>query len=181
MIDLNREGLICVGALGTLLAVCASTVVFSLQARFDAVHQFDARTELLSRLEARAKSDEVRRRSGVAPEAAFVSAPTQGLAGAQLQAYLQRVMDTHHAVLISSGMEPARREDQPDSIRLQATFEASLQSLQTLLYQLESGTPYAFVESLNVQLVGANAQRPVEDPLLRITLELRAVWRRDKA
>jgi len=181
MINLNRERLICIGALGALLAICAIAVVFSLQARFDAVHQFDARTELLSRLEARAKSDEVRRRSGVAPEAAFVSAPTQGLAGAQLQAYLQRVMDSHHAVLISSGMEPAKREDQPDSIRLQATFEASLKSLQPLLYQLESGTPYAFVESLNAQLAAANAQRPIEDPLLRITLELRAVWRRDKA
>lgn len=181
MINLNREQLICLGALGALLAICAITVVFALQARFDAVHQFDAQTELLSRLEARAKSDEVRRRSGVAPEAAFVSAPTQGLAGAQLQAYLQRVMDAHHAVLISSGMAPPRREDQPDSIRLQATFEASLKSLQPLLYQLESGTPYAFVESLNAQLAAANAQRPIEDPLLRITLELRAVWRRDKA
>jgi general secretion pathway protein M len=181
MINPNRQQLICVGALGALLAVCASMVVFSLEARSEAVHEFDARTELLSQLEARARSDEVRRRSGVAPEAAFVSAPTQGLAGAQLQAYLQRVMDTHHALLISSGMEPTRREDQPDSIRLQATFEASLQSLQTLLYQLESGTPYAFVESLNVQLAGANAQRTIEDPLLRITLELRAIWRRDKA
>jgi general secretion pathway protein M len=181
MIKPNRDELISVGVLGALLSVCASMVVFSLQARIDAVHQFDARAKLLSQLEARAKSDEARHRSGVAPAAAFVSAPTQGLAGAQLQAYLQRVVDTHHAVLISSGMEPANGKDHPDSIQLQATFESSLRSLQALLYQLESGTPYAFVESLNIQLAAANAQRPVEDPLLRITLELRAVWRRDKA
>jgi general secretion pathway protein M len=181
MINRSREELISVGVLGALLAVCASMVVFSLQARVDAVHEFDSRAKLLSQLEARAKSDETKRRSGVAPAAAFVSAPTQGLAGAQLQAYLQHVMEAHHAVLISSGTEPAKHEDQPNSIRLQATFEANLKSLQTLLYQLESGTPYAFVESLNIQPAAANSQRPVEDPLLRITLELRSVWRRDKA
>ena len=169
MIKPNREELISTGALGALLAACASMVVFSLQTRIDAVRQFDARAKLLSQLEARAESDEARRRSRVAPAAAFVSAPTQGLAGAQLQAYLQRVMDTHHAVLISSGMEPADSKDHPDAIQLQATFESSLQSLQALLYQLESGTPYTFVESLNIQLAGANAQRPVENPLLRIT------------
>jgi general secretion pathway protein M len=156
-------------------------VGFSLQARFESAHEFDMQRDLLSRLEVSANSDQERLRSGVAPAAAFVSAPTQGLAGAQLQAYLQRVTDTHHAVLISSGMEPAKREDQPDSIRLRATFEASLQSLRTLLYQLESGTPYVFVESLNIQLAAVDTQRPVEDPLLRITLELRAVWQREKA
>jgi general secretion pathway protein M len=181
MIKPNREQSISLGVLGALLAVCAGMVVLSLRARVDAAHEFDARAKLLSQLEARTKSDEARRRSGVAPAAAFVSAPTPGLAGAQLQAYLQHVMETHHAVLISSGIESAERKDQPDSIRLQVTLEASLKSLQTLLYQLESGTPYAFVESLNIQLAAANAQRPVEDPLLRITLELRAVWRRDKA
>lgn len=181
MIKPDREAMLSLAALGALLLVCANMVGFSLQARFEAAHELDVQRELLSRLEVSTNADEERRSSGIAPAAAFVSAPTQGLAGAQLQAYLQRVTDTQHAVLISSGMEPAKREDQPDSIRLQATFEASFQSLQTLLYQLESGTPYVFVESLNIQLAAVNVQRPVEDPLLRITLELRAVWRREKA
>lgn len=177
MIKPDREALISVGALGALLLVCASMVGFSLQARFGAAHELDMRRELLSRLEARAKSDEVQRKSGVAPAAAFVSALTRGLAGAELQAYLQRVIDTHDAVLISSGMGPAKG----DSIRLQVTFDTNLHSLQALLYQLEGGTPYVFVESLNIELPAVNAQRPVEDPLLRITLDLRAVWRRDTA
>jgi general secretion pathway protein M len=181
MIKPDREALLSVAALGALVIVCASMVGFSLQARFEAAHELDMRRELLSRLEASARSDEERGSSRVAPAAAFVTAPTQGLAGAQLQAYLQGVTDTHHAVLISSGVEPAKGEDQPGSIRLQATLEASVQSLRTLLYQLESGTPYVFVESLNIQVAAVNTQRPVEDPLLRITLELRAVWRREKA
>jgi hypothetical protein len=177
MIKPDREALICVAVLGALLLVCVGMVGFSLQARFAAAHELATRSELLSRLEARLRSDSAQRRPGVAPAAAFVSAPTQGLAGAQLQAYLQRVVGANHAVLVSSGMEPAKG----DSIRLRATFDTDLRSLQALLYQLESATPYVFVESINIELPAADARRPVADPLLRITLALRAVWRHDAA
>jgi hypothetical protein len=177
MVKLDREALISFGVLGALLLVCLSVVGFSLHARFAAAHELVTQSELLSRLEARSRSDAAQRRLGVAPEAAFVSAPTQGLASAQLQAYLQRVIGTNHAVLVSSGTDPTKG----DSIRLRATFDTNLRSLQALLYQLESGTPYVFVESINIDLPAADAQRPVEDPLLRITLALRAVWRRDAA
>jgi general secretion pathway protein M len=177
MIKPDREALISFGVLGALLLVCASMVGFSVQARFGAAHELVMRRELLSRLEARSRSDAAQRRSGVAPAAAFVSAPTQGLAGAQLQAYLQHVIGTNHAVLVSSGTDPAKG----DSIRLRATFDTNLRSLQALLYQLESGTPYVFVETINIELPAANTHGPVEDPLLRITLALRAVWRRDAA
>jgi general secretion pathway protein M len=176
----DREALLSVAVLGALLFVCVSVIGFSWQARSDAAREFETRSALLSQLEAHAANRNKARLSGAAaPAAAFLTAPTQGLAGAQLQAYLQKVADTHHATLISSGMEATRHEDQPDSIRLQATLDADLQSLQALLYQLESATPYVFVDSLNVQIPGVNAQHAVEDPLLRVTLGLRAVWRRE--
>ena len=177
MIKPDREVSICVGVLGALVLVCTGMVGFSVQARFAAAHELKTRSALLSRLEVSARSDAARRRPGVAPAAAFVSAPTQGLAGAVLQAYLQKVMGANHAVLVSSGTEPAKG----DSIRLRATFDTDLRSLQALLYRLESATPYVFVDSINIELPAADAQRPVADPLLRITLVLRAVWRRDAA
>jgi general secretion pathway protein M len=179
MIPQDRETLICVGAFGALFVVCASIVGFSLQARLDAEHQLNSQSELLAQLEAhsRARKDAELRSGGVAPAAAFLAAPTRGLANAQLQAYLQRIADAHQAVLDSSGIEPAVREDKPDTIRIQATLDASLQSLQALLYQLEGGTPYVFVQSLNIELHDDNSQRAVEDPLLRVTLELRSIWR----
>jgi len=177
MIKPDREALVCIGVLGALLLVCAGMVGFSLQARFSAAHELATRSQLLSRLEARSRSDAAHRRPGVAPAAAFVSAPTQGLAGARLQAYLQKVMGANHAVLVSSGTEPAKG----DSLRLRTTFDTDLRSLQALLYQLESATPYVFVESINIALPAADARRPVADPLLRITVDLRAVWRRDAA
>ena len=182
MIKLDREMLLSLGALGALLVVCVSVLGFSLQARFDAAQELDTRSKALSQLEARLAARNARPKSeAVAPAAAFLSAPTQGLAGAQFEAYLQQMAATQHATVISSGIDPTRHEDRPDAIRLQATLDMTLEGLQRMLYQLESGTPYVFVDSLSVQVPGSRAQRAVEDPLLRVTLGLRAIWQRDKA
>jgi general secretion pathway protein M len=183
VIKLDREQTISVGVLAALLLACMVMTGLSFQMRSDAAQGLAERQELLSRLEVRAKArSDARARSGAAaPVAAFLDAPTQGLAVAQLQAYLVQMADIHHSALISSGIEPAKREDPPDSIRLQATLEMSWQALQAFLYQLESGTPYVFVEQLTVQLAGAAPQYAAEDPLLRVTLGLRAIWRRTTA
>jgi general secretion pathway protein M len=182
VIKLDREQIVSVGVLAALLLVCFGLMGLSFQMRSNAAQELADRHELLSRLEARTKArSDARARPGLAPAASFLDAPTQGLAVAQLQAHLVQMADIHHSVLVSSGVEPAKREDPPDSIRLQATLEMSLQALQAFLYQLESGTPYVFVEQLAVQLAGTASQRAVEDPLLRVTLGLRANWRRGTA
>ncbi len=182
MIKLDREQILSVGALAALLLICTVMTGLSLQMRSNAAQELAERHELVSRLEARAKArSDARARPGSAPAAAFLAAPTEGLAVAQLQAHLAQMADIHRSVLVSSGIEPAKREDPPDSIRLQATLEMSLQALQAFLYQVESGTPYVFVEQLAVQLAGTASQRIVEDPLLRVTLGLRANWRRGAA
>lgn len=183
MIKLDREQTLSVGALAALLLVCAVMMGLSFQTRSNAAQELAERHDLLSRLEVRAKArSDARALSGAAaPVAAFLDAPTQGLAVAQLQTHLLQMADIHHAALISSGVEPAKREDPPDSIRFQASLEMSSQALQAFLYQLESMTPYVFVEQLAVQLAGSASQRAVEDPLLRVTLGLRAIWRRGTA
>lgn len=182
MIKPDRELLLSLGALGALLVVCVSVLGFSLQARFAAAQELDARSEVLSQLEAHIKARNARpESSAVAPAAAFLTASTQGLAGAQFEAYLQQMAAAQHATVISSGLDSSRHEDRPDSIRLQATLDMNLEALQRMLYQLESGTPYVFVDSLSVQIPGGGARQAVEDPLLRVTLGLRAIWQRDKA
>ena len=183
MIKLDREQTLSIGALAALLLACVVMMGLSFQMRSNAAQELTERRDLLSHLEVRAKARrDARARSGAtAPAAAFLDAPTQGLAVAQLQAHLVQMAGIHHAVLVSSGIEPAKREDPPDSIRLQASLEMSSQTMQAFLYQLESGTPYVFVDQLAVQLGGSVSQRAAEDPLLRMTLGLRAIWRRGTA
>lgn len=183
MIKLDRQQMLSVGALAALLLVCFGLAALSVRMRATAAQTLAEHHELLSRLEVRAKARrEARAQSGAAaPAAAFLDAPTQGLAVAQLQAHLAQMADAHHAVLVSSGIEIAKREDPPDSIRLQATLEMGLPAAQAFLYQLESGTPYVLVDQLTMQLAGATSQHAIEDPLLRVTLGLRASWRRGTA
>jgi general secretion pathway protein M len=179
-VQFNREQMICIAALCSLLLVCALAVVLSLQVRSDAVHEYTERRDALSHLEARARSgsDARARTTTAAPAAAFLDAATAGLAAAQLQAYLSRVASSRQAILISYGVEPARREDAPDSIRVQATLDVGQKSMQDMLYQLESQTPYVFVDLLAVQPPSAAVQGAAQDPTLRLTLSLRALWRR---
>jgi general secretion pathway protein M len=176
MPKLDREQAVSLAVLAALILTCVCASGLSLQMRFDASQELAERTELLSRLESRMRADGGRQ-IGVAPPTAFLSAPTQGMASAQLQAYLAQLADSQHAGLMSSGGEAAKREEAPDTIRLQATFDINMTALRGMLYQLETGTPYVFVDAVSVQLAGASPGRAIEDPALRATLSLRAFWR----
>jgi len=176
----NREQIIAIGALCLQLLVCIFAVGWSLQVRSNADYELTERREALSHLEARARSaaEAHARMKSVAPAVAFLDGPTAGLAAAQLQAYLSQVAASEQAILISYGVEPTRREDSPDSIRVQATLDVAQRSLQHVLYQLESRTPYVFVDALALQPPSTAEQRAAQDPMLRLTMSLRALWRR---
>jgi general secretion pathway protein M len=180
MIKLGGEQAIALGALGGVLLACVLAVALSIGARFDAQQERAERHEILSHLQVQARQQSAAQGplvTGKAPGAAFLDAPTLGLAGAQLQSYITRLATAQQAALMSSGVESPARDDTPDSIRVQATLELSLKSLQAMLQQLETGTPYVFVETLAAQPAIA-AQRGAEDPPLRVTVGVRALWRR---
>jgi general secretion pathway protein M len=174
---LDREQALSVAAIVLLLLLCVYGVGVSLQGRSDAAKEASERHEMLSRLETRLKTISSQPTSA-APAAAFIDAATQGLASAQLQSYLAQVVSAQNATLVSAGGEAAKHDDAPDTIRLQANLEMNLKALRAVLYQLESGTPYVFVDALTIQPAGTVAGRGVEDPLLRATLSLRAFWQR---
>jgi general secretion pathway protein M len=177
MQKLDREQAIAVAALGLLLLICTSVVGLTLQTRHDAAQEVYERREILSRREARQQT-RLEKPTTAAPAGAFLDASTQGLAGAQLQAYLAQLASAQNATLVSAGAEAAKHDDVPDTIRLQATLEMNARALRAVLYQLESGTPYVFVDAISIQSAGGSAGRVAEDPLLRTTLSLRAFWQR---
>jgi general secretion pathway protein M len=180
-VQLNREQMISIGALILLLLVCVIGVAAALQVRSDAVQELAERRDIVLRLGARSLSATEADGRTKAPSAAFLDAPTAGMATAQLQVYLSQVTSRQNAILISFGVEPARRDDSPDSIRVQATLDVSQKALHELLYQLESGTPYVFVDSLTAQPASTSGPGTAGDPILRLMLNLRALWQRGSA
>jgi general secretion pathway protein M len=184
MIKLNREQAIALGVLVLLVVGSIGTAAVSLVWRADAQQELSDRRDALAQLEARRAAGgdgKGRTVAALAPATAFLDAPTLGLAGAQLQDHLAKVAALEQATMISSGIEAAGREDAADTIRVQATFDIHLQALQSILYRLEAGTPYTFVEALSVQPSSVTAQRGSLDPLLRVTVRLRANWRKASA
>jgi len=184
VIKLNRDQAMAIGALSLLVLTCVLVVGWSVQFRSDAAQKLNDNQEMLASFEARrAHGADAGGRSGLAlaPVSAFVNAPTQGLAGAQLQAYFATVVSDQRATLISSGAEPTSREDAPDVIRIQATLDITMRALQAMLYRLESSTPYVFVDALTVAASTPTGQRGNQDPVLRVALRLRALWRREMA
>ena len=177
MLRLDREQAISVAVLVLLLLACVLTAGLSVQMRSEAVGELAERRELLSRLETRLRADGGRSNLA-APPAAFLDAPTQAMASAKLQAYVAQLAALQHAGLLSSGGEAAKREEAPDTIRLQATLDMNMKALREMLYKLESGTPYVFVDALTVQPASSTTNRIIEDPPLQATLSLRAFWRR---
>jgi general secretion pathway protein M len=176
VLRLDREQAIAIAVLAVLLLACIFTTGLSVQMRSNASGELAEHRELLSRLETRMRAD-AGRSNVAAPPMAFLDAPTPGIASAKLQTYLAQLTDLQHAGLVSSGGEAAKRDEAPDTIRLQATLDMNTKALRAILYQLESGTPYVFVDALTLQPTSTTAGR-VEDPLLRATMSLRAFWRR---
>jgi general secretion pathway protein M len=181
VVNVNRQQIIAIGALTVLLLVCAVTVGLCFQVYSETLQEYTDRRDMLARLEAapRSRVDSLGRSiTAGAPAGAFLGASTQGIAAAQLQSYIARVAADRQAILISSGVDAAR-QDSPDLVRVQAMMDLPSKALQGFLFQLESGIPYVFVESLKIVPSNAAAQVGIQDPTLRVTLTLRALWRRD--
>ncbi|ERF83121.1 hypothetical protein JQ559_24470 [Bradyrhizobium viridifuturi] len=180
--DISREQVFAVGGFCALLMLCAIAIAGALQARSNALQHLAEQRDELAALEAHSRpaaNKGAQTQRLAAPAAAFLDAPTSGLATAQLQAYLSELVTSEHAVLVSSGV-PAERDDKSDAIRLQISLNATLSALQTLLYRLESGTPYVFVDALLVQ-PGGSAERSAGDLVLKVNLTVHAFWRRRTA
>jgi general secretion pathway protein M len=178
---LNREQLIALAAAAAILVVCVIVVSWSLGVRSEALAELGEKQDALALLESRVGGGAKGRgpvRNPAAPPSAFLTTQTQGLAGAELQAYLAGLAAAQSAEVVSSGVQPTSRDDPPETIRLQATLTTTIGSLQTLLYQLETGTPYVFIDSIAVQLPNVGVGGTRQDPVLRVTLGIRALWRK---
>jgi general secretion pathway protein M len=180
-LDLSRDQLVAIAALGLLVMVCMIANVTTLLSWSDAAKTLDEQRDQLAGLQARVGDVAGRRRQAqisVAPPPAFLDATTSGLAAAQFQAYLSQMIVDQRALLVSSGIQPAARDAKSDEIRLQVALTATLPALQTLLYKLESGTPYVFVDALLMQPGGSTERSNTADPVLKVTMTVRALWRR---
>lgn len=172
--ELDREQSLALAALALLLLLCGGAAAAAIGSWSEAAEEAAQRRAILAQVEAAQRHGAAAGgEPATAPDAAFLRAPTIGQASALLQAHLGRLVAAQHASVASSLAQPTLREDASDVLRLRATFDMKLAALQTLLYELETGAPYIFVDALSI-----SPQRGAQEPILRVTLDLRALWRR---
>lgn len=168
---------------GYVVVVCAFGVVTWLAAAeiFERREAVSAASDLLAQLEGR------RPRSGAAePEAIgpapvgspFLEGDTITVAGAAL---LQRVAGAVTRVggnVLSSQVELQGPQAAEDYVNLVASCEVEQSALQQLLYDLESGMPFLFIEQLVVQ-TPQGAATP-DGGRMRVLLSVAGQWQGQK-
>ncbi len=181
MIKFDRERTIAIAVLAVLLVVCLIAPILSLKARSDSLQELADAQDTLARLQTAHRhaggKDGKHEAVEAAPETAFLNGQTMGLAGAQLEAYLSQLASAEHTSLVSSGVQQPGHSEEKDIVRIQATMDISYDGLHTLLYKLETGIPYVFVDGLTLQPPSEAARHGGRDSVIKASLNLRALWR----
>ena len=81
----------------------------------------------------------------------FLDGRTITIAGAALEQRVGAAVTKAGGVLISSQVELDGPEAKNGFVTLTATIEVAQPALQTILYDIEAGTPYLFVDKLSIQ------------------------------
>jgi general secretion pathway protein M len=180
MLKIDREQAVAVAVLLLLLVTAIAAPALTLATLSNAQQELTDAQNLFARVEAAHQRLGTKGRAGdaitAAPSGAFFEAQTSGLASAQFEAYLAQVAADQQASLVSSAVQPITHTDTQDVVRIQATLGIGYDALQGLLYKLETGMPYIFVDSLALQSPNAANAHAASAPTMKVTLNLKALW-----
>jgi general secretion pathway protein M len=107
-------------------------------------------------------------------ESVYLEGQSEGVAAANLQKLIGAVVDAHGGDLKSTQSLQARREGDFERVAVRIVLEATVTTLFEVLLDLETSTPYVFIESFDArtQRRRTNQDQPEEDPLLVVRFDL---------
>jgi general secretion pathway protein M len=105
----------------------------------------------------------------------FVDGRTVTIAGATLQQRMEAAVAKAGGTLMSSQVELDGPDASNGYIELTASMEVSQPALQTILYDIEAGMPYLFVDKLSIQSPEDFGEP--ESGRMRMTISVTGQWR----
>jgi len=163
---------LCYGALVVALLTTVFSVVIDVLQRHRALVEA---TEVLARLEHRTPSSsaEPRQATGDEPQGSpFLEGPTVTVASAALLQRVTGAIARAGGNVISSEVKPQVSHSTDGFVRITATCELEQKALQELLYGIEAGMPFLFVDQLLAQ-----AELPEgEGERIRVVLDVSGLW-----
>jgi general secretion pathway protein M len=152
-----------------------STTLFLLADIVDHYRARNASLELLTRLQERAQASplEGRATTGLRPAGSpFLEGQTMTLASAALLQRITGAITGAGGTVVSSEIEPRGAQSKDNTIRAVAICELDQASLQQLLYDIEAGMPFLFIDQLVVEVPPA----PSEGGRMRVRLGVSGLW-----
>jgi general secretion pathway protein M len=99
----------------------------------------------------RLKAELERERNNQEIKAFYFDAPTAALAGAQLQATIQEMVQGAGARLVNTQFLPAESNEHPPRVRIRAQIQGDTNAMLDVLYSIEHARPFLFVDQLSVR------------------------------
>jgi len=139
----NFSGLIYIG----LVVGCVVTIIFMLSAIAERYQARNASLEMLSRYENRSQ---LTSKQGP-PGSPFLEGQTLTTASAALLQRIATIIANAGGTLVSSEIVQRGTQAKDGYVTALANFELEQESLQKVLYELEAGLPYLFIDQLQIQ------------------------------
>ncbi|SFK77967.1 type II secretion system protein GspM [Methylocapsa palsarum] len=136
-----------------------------------------ATADMLERIESHRKLNESGAASG-SSGSPFLEGPTLTVAGAALQQRVAAAVKEVGGSVLSSQIELQAPDAKPGYISLTASCEVDQAMLQQLLYDLESGMPYLFIDQVQVQApsVTEGSGADQQGARLKVQIDVSGQW-----
>jgi general secretion pathway protein M len=161
-----------------LLATMAWGTV-SLTGQDDLRGEIAQKSRLLAELTRRAAAEApAPGRAGARQSGSAIAAPTETIAASELQKRILERVESAGGVVHSVQAEPVK-DAAVDGLRrvvAQLSFDSSTTGLQSLLFDLETGAPFMFVDTLVVQPAAPSTLGARAADKLRVNLSTTGYW-----
>jgi general secretion pathway protein M len=166
-----------VAVLGALLAFAALSVADMLDQR----RALAQSSELLDQLQGRkGRGAAASALAAEHPGTPFLEGPTVTVAGATLLQRVATAVGTVGGTIQSSQVDVLGTQAKDGFVGLLVSCEMEQPALQKLLYDLEVGMPFLFVDQLDVQVPQSTALNETGDGRIRVVLGVSGQWQAGK-
>ena len=172
----RRQALAVCSYLGVVIALLAISLVLIADLR-DKAAEIDAAQARLDQLSERSRtslSASIASNGGVSGSP-FLDGKTITIAGAALQQRIETAVAKAAGALMSSQVELDGPDAKNGFVGLTASMEVSQPAVQTILYDIEAGMPYLFVDKLSIQSPEVFGEP--ETGRMRMTVGVVGQWR----
>ena len=172
----RRQALAVVAYLGLVIALWAMSLllVADLRDKAAGVAAAQMRLDQLSERSRPSLSASIASNAGVSGSP-FLDGRTITIAGAALQQRVEATVAKAGGALMSSQVELDSPDAKSGFVGLTASVEVSQPAVQTVLYDIEAGMPYLFVDKLSIQSPDVFGEP--ESGRMRMTIKVAGQWR----